>query len=147
MGGGMSGLYPGTKGAEPQQMTLFASQIPMRRCNSTHEMRAVESSWFCTGSAGIGHSVRGRDKFLLTPYEVLRKCLHWRIGAITSKKLIKWIQSRLDNKQYHMVPNQLRNILEDYLVRLKSTIAGKTYNEIEFLTYIEHLERELESIL
>ena len=148
MGGGMSGLFPGTKGAEPQQMTLFNSQISMRRCNTTHVMVEVESSRPHSDGVGIGRSVQGRDKFLLTPYEVLRKCLHWRIGAITSNELVIWIHNRLNNKQYHMSPNQLRNILENYLAKLKSTaIDKKRFDEVKFLAYIEYLEKELESVL
>ena len=68
MGGGRSGLFPGTKGAEPQQMTLFNSQIPLRRCNTTHIVVEVEGSRLHSDGVGIGRSVQGRDKFLLTPY-------------------------------------------------------------------------------
>lgn len=148
MGGGRSGLFPGTNGAEPQQMTLFNSQIPLRRCNTTHIVVEVEGSRLHSDGVGIGRSVQGRDKFLLTPYEVLRKCLHWRIGAITSNELVIWIRDRLNNKRYHMSPNQLCNILENYLAKLKSTaIDKKSFDEVKFLAYIECLEKELESIL
>jgi len=147
MGGGMSGLFPSTKGAEPQQMTLFPSPIPMRRCSTTHAIEEVESLSLHVSGAGINRGAHGKKDFLLTPYEVLRKCLHWRIGAITSKDLVRWIQRRLDDNRYNMIPNQLRNILEDYLLKLKSAeMAEKNFNKDEFLICIEHLEEELESI-
>lgn len=143
----MSGLFPGTKGAEPQQMTLFPSPIPMRHCRSTHAIEEVEGLSLHASGAGINRSAHGKKDFLLTPYDVLRKCLHWRIGAIPSKELVRWIQHRLDDNRYKMIPDQLRNILENYLVKLKpAKMAEKNFNRDKFLVCIEHLEEELESI-
>lgn len=147
MGGGTSGLFPSTKGAKPHQMSLTPNPISARRRGPSYAVDGVNGTGMGTGGIGGGGIAIKDRTLLLTPPDVLKKCLHWRIGAIGEKDLMCWIQSKLNNGRYHMIPPQLRPVLADYVSKLKATRpAGKGYDTIAFLAIITQLEKELEAM-
>lgn len=140
MGGGTSNLYPSAKGAKPYQISLIPNQIHIRHRGPVYAMNSTGS---IAGGEGI-ISTKNRTR-LLTPPDVLKECLHWRIGSISSGDLIRWIQNKLNDKRYLMRPPELRVVLKDYLPKLKSTKpAGKGYDIQAFLALVEQLEATLE---
>lgn len=149
MGAGTSGLFPSTKGAKPHQMSLTPDPISARHRGPTYAVDGDGSTGMEGG--GIG-SVRGsfsiKDRtLLLTPPHILKKCLHWRIGAISEGDLVRWIQDKLNDGRYRMVPSRLRPVLVKYVSELKATrAAGKGYNTVAFFTIVTQLEEELEAM-
>lgn len=143
MGGGTSGLFPATNGAKPHQLSLTPEPISIRHRGPTYDIR---DSGIGAGVSDIG--VRKKDRVLLfTPHDVLKKCLHWRIGAISEGNLIRWIELKLANRQLKMIPLQLRSTLIGYVLKLKNTNnIGKGYDKEAFLALIIQLEKELENM-
>lgn len=142
MGGGRSGLFPGTKGASPHQQSLFPDTIKVRRRGVTFvPAEAVSGS-------GIASSDRCKSTeklHLLTVKEVLKKCMEYRLGAISESQLIDWIQRVLANKRYYIEP-KLRTALMNGLARLKNAKeTTRTYNQKTFLIELERLETEISS--
>lgn len=149
MGGGTSGLFPTTKGAKPHQMSLTPDPVSVRYRRPTYAMDRGEGIGVGVGSAGEdgGRIAIKNRTLLLTPSDVLRKCLHWRISAISEGDLVRWIQGKLNNSRYHMVPPQLRFTLIEYVTKLRGTRSvGKGYDAAKFRTLIVQLEKELESM-
>lgn len=149
MGGGTSGLFPSTKGAKPHQMSLTPDSISAHHHGPTYTVDGINGTGMGTvGIGGGGGGIAIKDRILLlTPPDVLKKCLHWRIGAISEKDLVRWIQSKLNDGRYHMVPPQLRPVLVNYVSKLKSTRpSGKGYDTVAFLALITQLEEELEAM-
>lgn len=144
MGGGRTGLFAGTKGADSQQISLIPNPISVRHRGPNYD---VEQG-LGVGAGGNGGGIAIKDRtLLLTPPDVLKKCLHWRIGAISDGDLVRWIQGKLNDGRYRMVPPQLRPALVDYVSKLKSTrIAGKGYDTLAFLAFVTKLEEELEAM-
>lgn len=145
MGGGRTGLFPGTKGSDFQQITLFPDPIPVYHRGPAYAINDVGG---IGGISSVGADIHPQDRILLlTPIDVLKMCLHWRIGAITEGGLLSWIRKRLNDKQYRMKPTELRRILEIYLIRLQETkSAGKGYDHNAFLSVIEKLEKKLKAL-
>ena len=149
MGGGTSGLFPSTKGAKPHQMSLMPEPVSARHRRPTYAMDRGEGIGVGVGGIGEdgGHIAIRNRTLLLTPSDVLRKCLHWRIRAISEGDLVRWIQGKLNNSRYRMVPPQLRFTLIEYVTKLKATKSiGKGYNAAKFCALIVQLEKELESM-
>lgn len=148
MGGGRSGLFPGTQGSDNFQLTLFPAAISVHRESLSYSFDQdinVGANFSCIGENSPNHR---SYCYLLTPSDILEKCLHWRIGAITSGKLVSWIKSKMTDTNCCMVPSQLRDLLKEYLVLLQSAkAAGKSYNKDVFLRYVEQLEKKLENML
>lgn len=142
MGGGRTGLFVGTKGADPQQLSIISEPIPARRRSSNC---VIEQS---TGIGGIELSVTKKSRILLlTPRDVLIKCMHWRIGAVSEGNLIRWIQDKLSNKRCRMMPSQLRLVLAEYVSKLEATLSvGKGYDTEMFIALIVQLEGTLETM-
>lgn len=147
MGAGRTGLFPGTKGSDSQQITLFPAPISVHHRGPTYDMNdGCGESIGGAGSVDVG--IRSEDRvLLLIPLDILKMCLRWRIGAITEGGLLSWIQKRLNDKRYRMKPTELRRILEIYLIRLQETkSAGKGYDHNAFLSVIEKLEKKLKAL-
>lgn len=147
MGGGTSGLFPSTKGAKPHQMSMTPNPISVRRRGPTY-YSDDRTNVGAGGIGGGGGSIARKNRIrLLTPSHVLKKCLHWRIGAIGEGDLIRWIQGKLADSRYHMVPSQLRSTLIKYVSELKATRpAGKGYDIVAFLSVVTRLEEKLEAM-
>lgn len=147
MGSGTVGLYPSTNGANPHQMSMMPDHIHARHRGPTYatELGSGEGMG-SVGGNGTGIAIRNRI-LLLTPPDVLKECLHWRIGAISAERLVRWIHSKLNDGRYRMDPPQLRTVLKSYLPKLKATKAvGKGYDLQAFFTVIEQLEALLETM-
>lgn len=144
MGGGRTGLFPGTKGSDSQQITLFPDPIPVYHRGPTCATDGEASE----GISGIGGGIYTKDRILLlTPPDVLKMCLRWRIGAIIERGLLSWLQRKLNDKRYHMEPAELRQVLDRFIVELKATrSSGKGYNRDAFLAVIEKWEKRLETL-
>jgi len=148
MGGGRSGLFPGTQGSDNLQLTLFPTAISAHRGSLSYSLEQDSDVGTDLGCISENSSKHRSRCYLLTPLDVLEKCLHWRIGAITSGKLVSWIRSKIIDTKCHMVPSQLRDLLKEYLVFLQSAKpVGKGYNKDVFLTHVEQLEKRLENML
>lgn len=149
MGGGTSGLFPATKGAKPHQMSLTPDPVSVYHRRPTYAIgRGGDVGAEIGGAAGESVRIAIRNRtLLLTPSDVLRKCLHWRIGAVSEGTLVCWMQGKLNNSRYHMVPLQLRFALIEYVSKLKAARSvGKGYDIATFHTLIVQLEKELESM-
>lgn len=146
MGGGRIALFPGTKGSDSQQITLFPDPISVHHRGPTYAIDGGDSEGVSVG--GIGGGIHTKDRILLlTPPDVLRMCLRWRIGAVTEKRLLSWLQGKLNDKRYRMEPVGLRQVLDGFIAELKATrILGKGYNRDAFLSVIEKWEKSLESL-
>lgn len=147
MGAGRTGLFPGTKGSDFQQITLFPDPISVHHRGPTYDMN--DGSGESVGGIGsVGVGIRSQDRaLLLIPLDVLKMCLRWRIGAITEGGLLSWIQRRLNDKRYRMKPTVLKRVLESYLIQLQETkSAGKGYDYNAFLAVVEKLEKKLKSL-
>lgn len=148
MGAGTSGLYFATEGATPCQTSFWTpDDISVRHRGPTYvaELGNGEAMGSDIGG-GVGLAIRDRT-LLLTPPDVLKECLHWRIGAISAERLVRWIHSKLNDGRYRMEPPQLRTVLKSYLPKLKATKAvGEGYDLQAFFTVIEQLEALLETM-
>lgn len=140
MGGGRSGLFPGTKGAAPYQLSLFSEPIKVRRRGVTF----ISNEGIPGGEAVSGgeHKAIGKLHFL-TVKEILKKCMEYRLEAISESQFIDWLRRVLKSKQYYIEAN-LRAILINALIRLEGTKTAKTtYNKKSFLIEIEELETKI----
>lgn len=140
MGGGRSGLFPGTSGADEVQSSLFEEKMKVRHRGPTFIVGEGVSG------SGLGGSTAEVKLKLLTVDEVLKKCLLYRIGAWRESKLITWIQRTLADTKYSIAPN-LRTVLKIGLVDLKSakTSAG-VFDSAIFMIALEQLEQALEKL-
>ena len=139
MGGGRSGLFPGTRGASPHQQSLFPDPIEIRHRGAT---------FIPAESISNGMSTSGRHKSIvklrvLTEKEVLKRCMEYRLGAISEAQFVDWLQRVLANKRYY-IEFRLRAVLITGLARLKNTKeTAQTYNQKLFLIELERLEIEI----
>lgn len=148
MGTGTVGLYSATEGAKPYQISLWTpDDISVRRRGPTYATELGNGKGMGgVGGSGAGLAIRERT-LLLTPPDVLKECLHWRIGAISAERLVRWIHNKLNDGRYHMEPPQLRTVLKSYLPKLKATrTAGKGYDLQAFFAVVEQLEVLLETM-
>ena len=141
MGGGRSGLFPGTKGADPQQTALFLPPITTRKYRLPNDIEQI------IGVASGSGYVQRKGVVLLTPAEVLNKCLQWRVGAVSENGFVSWVRKKLNDRRCQMVPDRLRSILRDFLdEQTFAKSGGKNYNKALVLGLIEQLEKKLETI-
>lgn len=146
MGGGRTALFPGTKGADPQQITLFPDTISVRHRGPTYVADCGDGGGVT--DSNISSGIYAKDRMLLpTPPDVLKMYLLWRIDAISGQRLLMWMQEKLNNKQYHMEPAELRRVLSGFVVELRTAKAlGSICNRDELLPIIESWEKVLESL-
>lgn len=139
MGGGRSGLFLGTAGADVYQESLFLEPVDVRRRGATY-LPNVESA--IVGGATIGG--QSKDKlYVLTIKEILKKFMDYRFGRVSESKLVHWLQTVLSNRHYY-IESSLRHILTKGLIALKATkAASQSYDRQNFLVELERIESEM----
>lgn len=105
MGGGRSGLFQGTAGADVYQKSLFLEPIDIRYRGATY-LPNVGSA--IVGGATIGG--QSKDKlYFLTIKEILKKFMDYPFGGVSESKLVHWLQTVLSNRHYY-IESSLRHI-------------------------------------
>ncbi len=138
MGGGRSGLFHGTEGADVYQQSLFPEAIAVRRRGATY----ISAVGGVSGSGFAGNPDRDR-LHVLTVKEVLEKFMDYRYGDISEFQLVQWIQGVLTKRHYYIEPF-LRCALIKGLAALKNTkTASQVYDKVRFLIEIEKIEAEI----
>ena len=146
MGGGRSGVFPGTRGADNYQQSIWDSSIRVRHRGPTFvngEEGQVSGVSILGGFPDVKHT---RKLVVLTGADVLEQCLLYRFGVITEKQLIEWIEYRLRSKRYS-ISQDLRICLKNGVTELKSTkVPNGKYDQTAFMVALEHFEHVLESL-
>lgn len=138
MGGGRSGLFPGTEGADAYQQSLFQEPISTRQRGNTY----LPIGGGVAGGSMVGEKP-GAKLRVLTVKEVLEKFMDYRYGDISEAQLVQWLQWVLGNKHYY-IESRLRRALVKGLAALKATkTASKMYDKVKFLAEIEKIEAEI----
>lgn len=138
MGGGRSGLFPGTKGADHHQISLLDEPIRVYR----RGVKYVPGEG--SGDGGmVGGTTGAKALILITSKDVLERCMYYRLGAITGIQLISWLQKVLRGQKYS-IGRCLRNLIADGLLKLKATkTLGGNFDLDAFLDALEDFERKL----
>lgn len=139
MGGGRSGLFHGTVGADEYQESLFEEPVSIRHRGTSFLPK--EEGVTIGGTAAGGYS---SDKLhVLTVREILKKFMDYRFGRVSESKLVYWLQAILNNRGYYIEPT-LRHIPAKGLARLKATkTESQSYDRRRFLAEIEKIEDEI----
>ena len=140
MGGGRSGLFPATKGADPYQMSLLESPIRVRHKGVIY----VGENALVGGGAGSSQTA---EKFIaITPKDVLNKCMQYRLEIITEFQLVDWLLLTLRNKRYN-ISTQLREVLKSGLEGLRAARrSNNVFDPKVFISALENFEHRLETL-
>ncbi len=85
MGGGCSGLFPGTPGADYQQISLLDEPIRVHHRGPTY----IPSGGNEGGAGGnVGPTFTAKALIRIGAEEVLRQCMRYRLGVITEARLV-----------------------------------------------------------
>lgn len=139
MGGGRSGLFLGTEGADMYQESLFPETSAIRRKGFTYV--PVDGNF---AERGVASGRSSSDKLrVLTVKDILQKFMDYRFGEISESRLVQWIQMVLQNRQYY-IEAHLRLRLTNGLSKLKKAkTASKSYDPKAFLAEIEKIENTI----
>ncbi len=144
MGGGRLGLFPGTKGADHQQLSLLNEPIRVHHRGPTYIPDS--GSVGTTGGMATGHTPVQKALILIVPKIVLEQCMRYRLGVLSERQLVSWLEKILKGHRYSIAPG-LREVIADGLVALKATSGfGKIYNTDLFLAALMTFERRLETL-
>lgn len=139
MGGGRSGLFHGTAGADVYQQSLFEEPVNIRLGGATY-LPNEESATI--GSASVGGCFSDKLR-VLTAKDILKKFMDYRFRKISESELIYWLQAILKKNNYY-IELSLRNALTKGLAGLKATKTGlRSYDCQRFLVEIEKIENEM----
>lgn len=140
MGGGRSGLFPGAKGADPHQQTLFPTHVDVRSRGITY----IPCEKKVMGCFSVSPNQPTTDKLhMLTVKEVLKKFMDYWFGEISEFNLVRWIRNILCSRHYFIDP-PLRLALSWGLVHLENTkSSSRLYDHKLFSAELEKIEKEI----
>lgn len=134
MGGGVSGLFYGTKGSQREyQYTLFGDD------SKTSPGGTVKIS-----SIGAHQSIREK---IISVEMVLKKCQKYRDGILTAHQLVQWLVHITVGPQYNLQNDLLRVITTALHNFSTCNQQGSQYNIEAFNLALDAFEQELERLL
>lgn len=140
MGGGRSGLFPGTKGADAYQHSLFPDVLTVRRRGAIYI--PVMDNAVGGGVTVVGPHVESKLR-VLTVKEVLEKFMDYRYGDISEANLVRWLQKVLTSRHYYIEPSLRRALTRGYAALKATKTAAQVYDKEGFLSAIEKIESEI----
>lgn len=134
MGGGVSGLFYGTKGSQREyQYTLFDDDPKISSGGAVK-----------TSSIGAHQSIR---KKVISVEMVLKKCQKYRDGILPAYQLVQWLVHITIDPQYDLQNDLLRTITTALHNFSTCKQEGSQYNIEAFNLALDVFEQELYRLL